>query len=378
MAAWELAKTGYDVTIFEAEAVAGGMLAWGIPAYRLPKDILQEEIQAIKALGVKIQLNTRIGQDLSLEDLQAQGFKAIFIATGAPKNLSLGIPGEKHEGILDPIEFLKAFNLGKKVRLGKRVAVIGGGNTAIDAARTAWRLGADVTILYRRTRNEMPAIPEEIEEALAEGIRIEYLTLPVEACPENGQLNKLKCQRMVLKGFDESGRPRPVAFEGEILEVACDTLIPAIGQVPDLSFLGDPPLLKVSRHRTLEVDQETMATNVPGIFAGGDVVSGPATVLEAMKSGKVAAASIHRYLRGLPLRKEPSIAETQFEVPPVEISEEELASLARPAMPTLPVPGRVGNFEEVELGLSREMALREARRCLRCDLESIRLRGESK
>jgi len=378
MAAWELAKAGYDVTIFEAEKVAGGMLAWGIPSYRLPKDILEEEIRGIQALGVKIVLNTRVGHDLSLEDIKVRGFKAIFIATGAPKNLKLGIPGENVEGILDPIDFLKAFNMGRKVHLGRRVAVVGGGNTAIDAARTAWRLGADVTILYRRTRNEMPAIPEEIEQALAEGIKIEYLTLPVEAISENGKLVKLICQPMVLKGFDESGRPRPVPLEGGRLEFPCDTLIPAIGQVPDLTFLDGTSGLKISKKKTLDVDPETLATSQPGIFAGGDVTSGPATVLEAMRAGKIAAESIHRYLRGLPLRKEYPLAETKFEVPPVEIGEEELSSMSRPQMPTLAVSERAANFKEVELGFSQEIAVREARRCLRCDLESIRLRGEGK
>lgn len=378
MAAWKLAKTGYDVTIFEAESVAGGMLAWGIPSYRLPKDILQAEIETIKALGVKIHVNTRIGRDLSLDDLKTQGFKAMFIATGASQNLSLGIPGEKLEGVIDPIDFLKSFNLGKKVNIGRRVVVVGGGNTAIDAARTAWRLGADVTILYRRTRNEMPAIPEEIEEALAEGIQMEYLILPVEAFSENGRLSQLRCQRMMLKGFDESGRPKPVPLEGAFVEIPCDTLIPAIGQVPDLTFVQGSPGFKLSRRRTLDVDPETMATSVPGIFAGGDVTSGPATVLEAMRAGKIAAESIHRYLRGMPWRKEYRIAETKFEVPPVEIGEEELVSMTRPKMPTLSVSDRVANFKEVELGLTEEIAIGEARRCLRCDLESARLRGERK
>ncbi len=378
MAAWDLARTGYDVTIFEAESVPGGMLAWGIPSYRLPKDILQDEIESIVALGVTIKLNTRIGQDLTLDDLKEQGYKGIFIATGAPQNLSLGIPGEKRESIIDPIEFLKAFNLKKNAQTGRRVAVVGGGNTAIDAARTAWRLGADVTILYRRTRNEMPAIPDEVEEAIAEGIKIEYLTLPVEACSANGKLSKLKCQRMTLKGFDESGRPKPIPLEGQYFELEVDTLIPAIGQIPDLAFLNGNGRLKVSKRKTLEVNPETMATNVPGIFAGGDVVSGPATVLEAMRAGKIAAESIHRYLRGKPLQRDYHIAETKYEVPAVEVSPEEASSSSRPTMPVLPVKERAGNFREVELGLGREIALREARRCLRCDLESIRLRGEVK
>jgi NADH-quinone oxidoreductase subunit F len=375
MAGWELGKRGYRVTIFEAEKVPGGMLAWGIPAYRLPKDILNSEIDRIMALGVEIKVNTRIGKDLTIDDLAAQGYKAVFIAAGAPVNLRLGIPGEDRPGIVDPIAFLKAFNLEGKAGLGKKVAVVGGGNTAIDAARTAWRLGADVTLLYRRTRNEMPAIPEEVDEALAEGIKIEYLSLPIEACSSNGRLSKIRCQRMALQGFDESGRPRPVPLPGRVFELEVDTLIPAIGQEPDLGFLNGKTRLSISKGKTLQVDPETLGTDVPWIFAGGDVVSGPATVLEAMKAGKTAAESIHRYLRGLPLKREYGPRETKFEVPPVPMTPEESEQLVKPTMRTLPVEARRGNFREVELGLSKEMAVVEAKRCLRCDLESVRIRG---
>jgi len=375
MAGWELAKRGYKVTIFEAEKVPGGMLAWGIPVYRLPKDILNSEIDRIRALGVEIRVNTRIGNDLTIDDLMAQGYKAVFIATGAPVNARLGIPGEDREGIVDPISFLKTYNLEGKASLGKRVAVIGGGNTAIDAARTAWRLGADVTLLYRRTRNEMPAIAEEVDEALAEGIKIEYLSLPIEACSTNGRLSKIKCQRMTLHGFDDSGRPRPVPLPGQVFELEIDTLIPAIGQVPDLTVLNGKTRLSISPKKTLEVDPETLATDIPWIFAGGDVVSGPGTVLEAMKAGKTAAESIHRYLRGLPLKRVYNLRETRFEVPPVAMTPEEADELIKPKMPTLPVEARKGNFREVELGFTKEMAVAEARRCLRCDLESMRVRG---
>jgi NADH-quinone oxidoreductase subunit F len=375
MAGWELGKLGYSVTIFEAERVAGGMLAWAIPEYRLPKDILQSEINAIRASGVEIKTNTRIGKDITIDDLFGRGYKAIFLATGAPVNLRLGIPGEEKDGVVDPIEFLKQFNLKNKAKMGKKVAVIGGGNTAIDAARTAWRLGAEVTILYRRTRNEMPAIQEEIEEALREGVKIEFLTIPVEACSENGRLSRLKCQRMQLKGFDDSGRAWPVPVEGGTFEIEVDTLIPAVGQAPDLTFLNGNSSLRISKWKTLEVNPETMETNVPGIFAGGDVVSGPATVLEAMKAGKIAAQSIHRYLRGESSVREYKPKETQFEVPPVGVMPEEGAELVRPSMPTIPIEERRMNFKEVELGFTREMAVSEARRCLRCDLENIRLKG---
>jgi len=377
MAGWELGKLGYNVTIFEAESVPGGMLAWGIPDYRLPKDILQSEIDAIKAAGVEIKTNTAIGKSLTLDDVFKQGYKAVFIGTGAPANLKLGIPGEETEGIVDPIDFLKKFNLTRKAKIGKKVAVVGGGNTAIDAARTAWRLGADITLLYRRTKAEMPAIKEEIEEAIKEGIRIEFLTLPVEAYSENGKLSKLKCVRMALGDFDGQGRRKPVPVHGSEFEIAVDTLIPAIGQEPDLAFLNGNTKLRTSRWKTLVVDPETMATNVPGIFAGGDVVSGPATVLEAMRAGKNAAESIHKYLRGASLVREYKPTETKYEVPAVKLAFEEMMEVTRPEMPTLPIEQRVCNFKEVELGFTKEMAILEAKRCLRCDLESTRVKGES-
>ena len=374
MAGWELAKLGYDVTIFEAEAVPGGMLAWAIPDYRLPKDLLQAEIDDIKALGVKIKTGVRIGQDLSLEDLFRQGFKAIFIATGASKSTKLKIPGEDLPGVIDPIQFLKDFNLNKKVTVGKKVVVVGGGNTAIDAARTAWRLGAEVTILYRRTKNEMPAIHDEIEEALAEGIKMEFLAIPVEAIPVNGRLGKIRAQRMTLMGFDEAGRPKPVPIPGSEFIIEADTLIPAIGQEPDLTVIEGYKSLSLTKQKTFSVDSETMATEVPGVFAGGDAVSGPATVLEAMRHGKMAAESIHRYLRGLSQTREYKPTEPMYEVPAVEMSPEAFLELTRPPLMKLSVEQRKGNFQEVEKGYTPEMAIQEARRCLRCDLETLRLK----
>ncbi|MFB0566334.1 MAG: FAD-dependent oxidoreductase [Candidatus Aminicenantaceae bacterium] len=370
MASWKLAQLGYDVTIFEAASVAGGMLAWGIPDYRLPKDILNFEINDIKEMGVDIRTNTTVGKDVSLDGLFNQGYKAIFIATGAPVNLKLGIPGEDVEGVIDPIEFLKNYNLNKKAKIGKKVAVVGGGNTAIDAARTAWRLGAEVTILYRRTRPEMPANKEDIEAAVEEGIKIDFLTLPVEVISKNGKLAGIKCTRMALENFDESGRRRPVPVEGTEYEIEIDTLMPAIGQEPDLSFLNGKSKLKISGWNTLGVDPETMATNVPGIFAGGDVVLGPATVLQAMQAGKNAAESIDRYLKGANLEREYEPLKPVMEVLPVELTEEEITEeRGRPQMPSLSPKERAGNFKEVEAGISEEMAIQEARRCLRCDLE---------
>lgn len=240
----------------------------------------------------------------------------------------------------------------------------------MDAARTAWRLGADVTILYRRTRPEMPANDEDIEGALEEGIKIEFLTLPVEVISENGKLTKIKCTRMALGKFDGTGRRRPIPQKESEFELDVDTLIPAIGQKPNLDFLSGNSGMNVTKWNTLEVDQDTLVTNVDGIFAGGDVVTGPSTVLAAMKAGKSAAESIHRYLRGESLEKEYKPTKPRMEVPPVEISIDEAMSLERPKIPCLAVSKRAGNFQEVELGFSEEQAVSEAKRCLRCDLES--------
>ena len=366
---WELAKLGYRPTIFEALPVPGGMLAVGLPEYRMPKDLLSKEIDGIKKAGVEIITNTRIRKDKSIDDLFAEGYKSVFIATGAHQNLKLGIPGEDAPGVIDPLELLRKVALGEKVDIGKKVVVIGGGDTAIDAARTTLRLGADATIVYRRTQAEMPAAEEEIEAALDEGIPIHFLAAPVEAISENGKLSRIKCIKMTLGEFDKGARRRPIPEKGTEFEIECDALIPAIGQTPDLSFMANGNLETSERH-TLVVNPETLETNQPGIFAGGDVVSGPATVIEAMAAGKKAAASIHRYLRGESQERSYEVTHPTREVPPVELSEDELEELKRPIMPCLAIDQRATNFKEVELGFTKEQAIQEAKRCLRCDLES--------
>ena len=372
-AAYFLAQRGYDVTIFEALPVAGGMLAVGLPEYRLPKDILNLEIEAIKRLGVTIKTNTPVGQDITLKDLRDQGYEAIFIAIGAHKGLKMGIPDEDVAGVLDAMSFLRDVNWGRQVELGNKVAVIGGGNVAIDAARVAKRLGCEVQVIYRRTRAEMPAFKEEIEGAIEEGVDIRFLAAPVRVLSSDARLKGIECTRMELGEFDETGRRRPIPIKGSEFTVDLDTLIYAIRQEPDLSFLlGDG--IEVSAQNTIIVDPETFATNVEGIFAGGDTVSGPATVVEAMAAGKTAAESIHRYLRGESLQREHKVTRPAVYVEPVELSAEEvdqILELGRPAMPSLPVVKRRDNFKEVHLGFTAEMAVREAKRCVRCDLESL-------
>jgi NADH-quinone oxidoreductase subunit F len=370
--AYYLALEGYQVTVFEALSVIGGMLRVGIPEYRLPKKILDYEIQRIKNLGVEIRTNTTIGKDIQLSELKNQGYKAIFIATGAHKGLKMGIPGEDTIGVIDAVDFLRQVNLGQRIEIGEKVMVIGGGNAAVDAARVAKRLGKEVRILYRRTRQEMPAAKEEVEATIQEGIPIDFLAAPVKINIANGKLKDIECIKMKLGDVDESGRRKPVPIEGSEFKIEIDTLIPAIGQQPDISFLNGNRI-KVSRWNTIEVDAETFSTTEEGIFAGGDVVTGPKTVTEAMAAGKVAAKMMHKYLQGEEVKREYEVTRPAIHVEPVKLTVEELEKIEKkPSMPSLPVNERIDNFNEVELGYTREMAIQEAKRCLRCDYESTR------
>ncbi|MFH1626363.1 MAG: FAD-dependent oxidoreductase [Pseudomonadota bacterium] len=297
--AHDLALEGYHVTVFEALPRPGGMLAVGIPDYRLPRDVLEREIDGVKALGVEIKCNTAVGKDMSIDDLFSQGHEAIFITVGAHRNQEMQIPGEDAQGVLPGVTFLRDLNLGNPVDVGDRVAVIGGGNVAIDSARCALRLGArDVTILYRRSRQEMPASDEEIEAALEEGIKIEYLVAPLQVVTSDGKVTALRCIRMELGQPDASGRRRPIPVEGSDFEMGLDTLIPAIGQVPDMSFLAEGSGIELTKRGTIAVSPDSLATSRPGVFAGGDCQTGPGIAIEAIAAGKKAARSIDRYLRG--------------------------------------------------------------------------------
>jgi len=367
--AYHLARWGYPVTVFEALPVPGGMMRVGIPDYRLPKDVLEREIAAIEALGVEIKTNMRLGDNLSLDDLG--DYKAIFIAVGLSKSRRLNIPGEEARGVIPGLEFLKRLNLGEEVQVGSRVVVVGGGNTAMDAARSALRLGAKVTVLYRRSRQEMPAIPEEVEEALEEGVDIQFLATPVEILTRDGQVVGLRCIRMCLGEPDESGRRRPIPSEGSEFTVQADAVIPAIGQVADLSFLDEQ--VKVERGRI--VIDRVGATTRPGIFAGGDVATPFGTVAHAIGSGKRAAMAIDRYLRGEELPSFPPFEESvRFSPRPVEseIVRFEDLNLAyfewaeRRESAVRPPEERVKDFDEVALGLDEEQALAEASRCFNC------------
>jgi len=365
-----LALEGYRVTIFESLPVVGGMLAVGIPDYRLPKDVLNWDIENIKKLGVEIKTSTAVGKDIQLSELQEQ-YKAVFVATGAHKGLKMKIEGEDLPQVVDAVDFLRGLHLGQEFEIGQNVAVIGGGDAAIDAARVAKRLGKDVTILYRRTRREMPAAKEEIEGAIEEGIEIQFLVAPVRVLSKSGQLKGIECIRMELGDMDASGRRRPIPIEGSEFTIQIDTLMPAIGQQPDLSELRNGDGLKISKYGTIETSPDTLRSGVDGVFAGGDVVSGPNTVTAAMAHGKIAAEMIHKHIQGLPVEQQYKVTRPAIHVEAVELTDEEIEELQKPSMPLLPAEERSGNFKEVELGFTQEMAIKEAKRCLRCDLELL-------
>ena len=359
-AAYYLAKAGHSVTVFDALPEAGGMLRVGIPEYRLPREVLLSEIEEIKNVGVELRLNSKVD---SIESLFSDGYDAVFVAVGAHRGIKMGVEGEDSPGVMDGIQILREVNLGGKVELGNRVAVIGGGNVAVDVARTALRLGPkEVTIVYRRTRAEMPASEEEIIEALHEGIKVEFLTMPSKIAKRDGHL-ELECIRMQLGEPDASGRRRPIAIDGSEFILEFDSVIAAIGQEPDLPDGFD---LEPGKGKTISVDPRSMATEKDGVFAGGDVVSGPASVIEAIASGRKAAAAIDRYLGGS--------GEIEESLAPDDKAnlwigrDEEFACWRRVEMPCLAPGERVENFAEVELGLDEKAAVEEAKLCLRCNL----------
>jgi len=364
-AAYFLALEGYQVTVFEALSVTGGMLRVGIPDYRLPPEVLDKEIRAITRLGVDVKLNTALGRDITIDGLFGQGYRAVYLAIGAHQHLRLNIPGEDAQGVVPGVAFLRRSNLGQIARLGGRVAVLGGGDVAIDAARAALRLGSGkVTVLYRRTRDEMPARENEVEDALAEGVEIQYLTAPQQILTKDNKVIAIQCIKMELGEPDSSGRRRPVPVPGSEFIVEADWVLPAIGQTPDSGFLADRSGVALSRWGTIEVDPVTFATNVEGVFAGGDAQSGPWIAIGAVAHGREAAISISRYLRGEDMRagREPrEIPQVNFVPIP-----EELEKRPRTHMSTVAMAERKSSFAEVELGLTEKQARAEALRCLNC------------
>ncbi|CAN2042094.1 heterodisulfide reductase subunit A2 [Candidatus Magnetomoraceae bacterium gMMP-15] len=365
-AAYHLAKKGILSIIYESLPKPGGMLRVGIPDHRLPPEILDKEIEVITNLGVEIKTDTPIGPNLTIDDLFKQGYKAVYLATGAHKGMNLGISNENAEGVRQGVDFLKEVNLTGKAPVGKKVVIIGGGNVAIDVSRAAVRLGAEeVNIIYRRTRAEMPAWEDEIQAAETEGVKLTYLSAPVEVIEKDGKLKGLKCIRMELGQPDDSGRRRPVPIEGSEYEIIIDQLIPAIGQRPDLSGFKNVEGLEFTRWDTAETDSISFATGREGVFAGGDLQTGPDIAIRAIATGREAAESIVRYLDGQDLTEARS-SKSKKENPEYRPIPRNEAIMPRQKMPELAVNARQGNFDEVELGYDEERGRAEAARCLNC------------
>ena len=390
--AHQLSRMGYQTTIFEALPVAGGMMRVGIPSYRLPRDVLQREIDEILNHPlVALKLNTPIRNINSLLDA---GYSAVFLAMGAHEAQKLGIPGEETSGVHHGVPFLQAVSLAERhgvmegfedrfliafgipiaPKVGEKTIVIGGGNVAIDAARTALRLGAkEVSILYRRSRDEMPANSWEIEAAEREGIKIQILTAPVEVVAKGGRVSGVRCIKMELGEPDASGRRRPMPIEGSEYVIPADAMIAAVAQAPEISFLDESHGLQITTKGTFAVDPHTLATNRPGVFAGGDVARGPWILIQAIADGRRGALSIDRYLRGVDLLT----PREQIPLPVVDLSKEEINQMIeegkvdltpRTEILELPEKERVRDFREVELALTEEQAKQEAARCLACGI----------
>jgi len=358
--AYYLRTMGYEVTVFEAHSEIGGMLRVGIPQYRLPREVLDIEEQRLIQMGVEIRTNTRV---VSLDLLFEMGYKAVFITIGAHQSLRLGIEGEESTGVIDGATFLREVNLGLKPALGNSVAVVGGGNVAIDAARTALRLGSsDVTILYRRTRAEMPAADTEIEQAEEEGIKIEFLVAPIKVSRKSDQLT-VTCIRMELGEPDEKGRRRPVPIDGSEFDMNFNSLITAIGQTPqNAAEFG----VRTGRGSTIQVDPQTLITNKVGVFAGGDAVTGPATVVEALAAGKRAAQRIDDYVRHrYPIDKNGTVI---MDGGLSEHTIEKIRKIERLEPPVTSSKTRAHDFKPVEQVYNWQAAVSEARRCLRCGM----------
>jgi len=347
------------------------MMRVGIPPYRLPRHVLQREIDGILAEGVKLRLYHPISD---IDRLFDEGFQAVFLAIGAHEPQHLMIPGEDAESVYYGVPFLRTVNLGGEIRLGRRVVVVGGGNTAIDAARSAVRLGVEqVTLVYRRSRDEMPADPWETGDAEREGVQLRLLTQPIEVLSEGGRVVGLRCVRMQLGEPDETGRPRPVPVAGSEFVIETDALIAAVAQAPEISFLKADHGLEIDGRGTFAVNPRTLETNRPGVFAGGDAARGPGALIEAIADGRRAALSIDRYLRGVPLLTPRELQP----LPVARLTDKQIAKLVarlgveagpRQVMRVAPVEERTRDFREVGLGLSEEQARAEALRCLRCGI----------
>ncbi len=364
-AAYDLARAGYRVTVFEAMPVAGGMMTIGIPEYRLPKRVVQAEIDRIVRLGVEIHLDTVLGRDVTLDDLRKQGFAAILLATGASKSQRLGIPGEDAEGVWPATLFLKKANLGEPVDLQGDALVVGGGSTAMDAARSSWRAGArTVHVLYRRTRADMPAQHEEVRAAEHEGVVIDELVAPVEVVQKNGWMTGLRCVRLVSSGRGADGRSVVTPVPGSEFVIQATTLMVAVGEAPDPSILPAGSSIQVADWGGVVVDAGTLVTAQSDVFAAGDLATGPRSVIEGVAQGQRAAWAIDRALRGLPAMAYVAPWRTEDETVRTRDVRVDLSTLSRMESELAPATGQ----REVSLGLTEGAAKAEAARCLRCDV----------
>lgn len=360
--AFFLARLGYKPVVFEKEPRPGGMLVQAIPAYRLPRETLAREIRMIENMGVKIETGKALGKDFTIQSLKDEGFDAVFVGIGAPEGIRVDLPGNDAEGVADAMAFLREYNIRGSVPVGKKVVVIGGGNAAIDAARTAIRLGAKtVTVLYRRTREEMPAYAEEIEEALQEGVAIETLVAPEEIVEKKGKVDGVKCIHMHLGEFDRSGRRRPEADEDDSFVIDADQVIMAVGQTIDASVFGGA--FDTDDRGWIKADPVTGKTSLDGVFAGGDSVTGPMSVVHAIADGERAAVGIDQFLSGSThafwRAEQENTTDYDPDADPVPYPREQLRMM--------PVDKRRNNFDEVEQAWNESEATRQARRCLRCD-----------
>ncbi|MBU8849689.1 MAG: FAD-dependent oxidoreductase [Desulfobacterales bacterium] len=373
-AAYFLRLKGYQVTVFEKLSVPGGMLKTGIPDFRLPADVLDGEINYILAHGISIMTNTAFGSDITLESLTKEGFDAVFLSSGAHESLTLGLEGEDStKGVIDAISFLRDINLGQKTECGKKVIIVGGGNVAIDAARCAKRItDCEVSIIYRRTRQEMPAYEEEIIGALEENVEILTLTAPMKIISENGRVTGIECIKNELGEMDESGRRRPVNIPGSEFMIECDTLIPAIGQKTDMSWADSMPGLEITKYNRIKAHSTTLKTSLDNVFAGGDMVTGPATVIEAIAQGRKAAIGIDKFINKIETDQDNNDTGHENEINQ-GVNGENYADIPlntlveeRALVQHVDPEKRVHSFEEVEATLTEEQAVKEAQRCLNC------------
>jgi putative selenate reductase YgfK subunit len=368
-AAYFLAWEGYPVTVFEAMPEPGGLLVAGIPEFRLPRALVRREIDAIRSMEVDIRVNSPIGKDVGLEDLRRDGYKAFFVGIGAWRGFKLGIEGEdEYPQVISALTFLQDVSFGKKIKPANNVAVVGGGNAAADVARTLVRLGSQsVSIVYRRTRSEMPAHFEEIIQMAEEGIHIHQLTIPSRIIGSYGKIDALECVMAGLGEPDETGRRRPVPIEHSEYKMPVGAVIAAIGQKPDIASYPKLAEIEISRRETIKVAPNTQQTNVPDVFAAGDAVTGPATVVEAIGGGKRAAYAIDAFLRGAKLPGRSPVRPRDM-VEPIRMDYHEKAFIQRQEIPLIDLDRRMHTFDQVELGLDEYAAKQEAKRCMRCDV----------